>query len=153
MERLKLINTEREISNKDIDELEQMLNAKLPNSFIHFYKMNNGGSTGKMKYSFGEELIYPCHYFYSIKFGEKNIKVIMDLIKNKGIPCMNMLPFAYNHSNQYYLLSLNPDTYGQIFVWESNHCLSSGGQLVYHCASFEKMLEGMSMSFTTIKKI
>jgi hypothetical protein len=127
---IKLINTERPITENEFDVFESNFINKIPESFKNHYLKNNGGSISGRDW---EEDIwgFQVTQFFSIKFGdntiEKSIKLLVDLVSDDPFDELEFgawekyefIPFASSYGGIVFM-SLRDDDYGSIYAYDEN---------------------------------
>ena len=56
--------------------------------------------------------------FYPIKYGRLPIEKIIKDYKNSGIDFIDKIPFAYDNGGNIYLISIETNTYGYVYILE-----------------------------------
>lgn len=110
--------TEQQLTTAELAAFEQQFNIKLPMAFKEHYLKHNGGYP-PYEYVKGIANVLTINGFYPIKYGRLPVeKIIADYGKN-GIVFDGKIPFAYDNGGNMYLISLEADTYGHIFIIET----------------------------------
>lgn len=96
------------LTKSDFGDLEKVAEKSLPEDFISHYLQHNGQITSE-KYS-----------FWSIHYGI-SIERFMHIQKRQGIDFGKKLAFASDLYGHTYVLSLEDDSYGQVFHLRHEH--------------------------------
>lgn len=110
-----LENSQQKLTYEDIIDFNRLFDAKIPSSFLDFFHEFNGGDFPKVN-------DHNCEYlsgFYSIKYGHSTITRIYNELLIENPELQFMLPFAYDHNLNSYLISLKKDDYGTIYLWSN----------------------------------
>jgi len=107
----------KQLDQDDVDVLNRRLISPVPDEYRDFLLQNNGGEPKEYALNFdakklgvsGEEL----GYFYGIDTESENI---IDTIDNLShVLPKNLIPIVDTPGGNYFLLSVNPSTYGIIY--------------------------------------
>lgn len=112
---LVLENSQQKLTYEDIIEFNRLFNEKIPSSFLDFFHEFNGGDFPKVN-------DHNCEYlsgFYSIKYGHSTITRMYNELLIENPELQFMLPFAYDHNLNSYLISLKEEDYGTIYLWSN----------------------------------
>lgn len=110
-----LENSQQKLTYDDIIEFNRLFDEKIPSSFLDFFHEFNGGD-------FPNVNDHNCEYlsgFYSIKYGNSTITRIYNEFLLNNPELQFMLPFAYDHNLNSYLISLKKEDYGTIYLWSN----------------------------------
>ena len=110
-----LENNQQKLTYEDIIDFNRLFNEKIPSSFLDFFHEFNGGDFPKVNN-------HNCEYlsgFYSIKYGHSTITRIYNELLIENPELQFMIPFAYDHNLNSYLISLKEDDYGTIYLWSN----------------------------------
>ena len=143
MENLVFELTEKQITDKNFQEFEEMLNIKLPDEFKKHYVKYNGGFPNA-NWSEGEEINYPFDNFLSIKYGENTIEKKIQEFQNLQFDFGSKIIFAMKELLYYYFIDVSSENYGQIFVRRLKTRDIKNGKWEYHCANFSDFLNGLN---------
>jgi len=126
--------TEQKLTIEELQDFENKLDTKLPESYKEFILENNGGIPEK-RY-FGD---YAISRFFSIKYGEDGGKIeYVKRVLGNAIP-KEFLPMADDEGGWLFCLSLAEDTYGQIYF-----CPLDRNEVELIANSFEEFLGGLT---------
>jgi hypothetical protein len=131
-----LSDTEKSITPEYIIDFEKEITSKLPESFISHYLMHNGGFPNADRIK-GEQKIFSIDGFIPIKYGILTIeKLIIDL--HTELPEGNFVPFANDEAGNLFILSLNNQDYGHIYL-----LTAETNEIIYVCNAFETFIAGL----------
>jgi hypothetical protein len=119
---LNLNDSEQSLSEKDLCEIRSLFISNIPEDFLEFYKKDNGGYPEE-NMVMSKENIYSLNGFHPIKYGRLSIERLFVDLTNENPEFKDYIPFAYDDGGNNYLLSLAPETYGNIllWIWEENN--------------------------------
>lgn len=110
---LVLEESEKRINLDDIRNFETSNNLALPNDFISFYLINNGGYLPEED----EPNPFLLGGFFSFSHGklpiEKRYKELLEDWPN----LLGMIPFAYDDGGNLFLISTVSESYGEVKIW------------------------------------
>lgn len=110
---LVLEESEKKINLDDIRNFENCNNLALPNDFIDFYLINNGGYLPEAD----EPNPFLFGGFFSFSHGklpiEKRYKELLEDWPN----LLGMIPFAYDDGGNLFLISTVSESYGEVKIW------------------------------------
>ena len=109
--------TEQQLTKAEITAFEQQYEIELPETFKQHYLQYNGGYP-PYEYLKGADHIFTINGFYPIKYGRLPIEKIIKDYKNSGIAFIDMIPFAYDNGGNIYLISIEINTYGYVYIIE-----------------------------------
>jgi hypothetical protein len=116
------------INAKDLQNIEEIQNCKLPEDYKKFLLSHNGGkplwSTFDIKNCFlnGEPIGSSVRFFYGICLDTKSIMHLYDIFDN--IKCYNnrvpneLLPIGTDSFGNNICLCIKGDNYGKIYFWD-----------------------------------
>ena len=132
-------------SKNDLENILNELGVSLPNSLLSFYLQNAG-----QKFQEDKFLDYKIAGWFNIKTGnceEEQIGMSFQETFNHSrefVPT-DLIPFAYNDLNDYYLISLTDEVY----FLRNDMIYSEKGALVKIADSFEEFINGLKAEETT----
>lgn len=139
----------RRIDASQIAEFEAMLKQKLPDDFREFLLQSNGGRAAENSHPAPDPVDeIDVSSFFGIldqqDYGD--LRYMRDLMIDR-VPD-NMLPIADSEGGNMVLLSLRPDTYGQVFYWDHERESNEGepptfSNMVKVNRSFKKFVEDL----------
>lgn len=108
-----LEESEKNITLYDIRNFEIANNVTLPDDFIDFYLINNGGYFPEKE----EPNPFLLGGFFSFLHGklpiEKRYKELLEDWPN----LLGLIPFAYDDGGNLFLISTISDSYGEVKIW------------------------------------
>lgn len=152
-------NSDKKISDKDFNFIEQNLNVNLPPDLVKFYKKNNGGHPNKsIFYDYYEVLNFIevrnfIPFLYAHQF-ENNPDFTIDGIVKRGwaefkLP-RHLLPFAADWGDNYICLNLSDNKvyYYVRDVWSDNISTEKNFEVNSKCISpsFNYFIEHLELS-------
>lgn len=109
--------TEKELTEAEILNFENLINTKLPNDFISHYLLYNGGYPPFEKVE-GVKHQFTINGFMPIKYGSLPIEKVIEDYKKSGIFFENKIPFAYDNGGNIYLMASEQTDYGKVYIAE-----------------------------------
>ena len=94
---------EQKLTTEELAAFEQQYNITLPKAFKEHYLQYKGG----------------INSFYPIKYGVLPIEKIISDYEKSGIVFDDKIPFAYDNGGNIYLISVAQNTYGYIYIVET----------------------------------
>ncbi|WP_334321179.1 SMI1/KNR4 family protein [Gilliamella apicola] len=142
-----LENSQQKLTYQDIIEFNLLFDEKIPSYFLDFFHEFNGGNFPKVN-------DHNCEYlsgFYSIKYGHSTITRMYNELLIENPELQFMLPFAYDHNLDSYLISLKEDDYGAIYLWSNEeqgiaHVSNSFDDFIQSFGQFIDAVEMKKMS-------
>jgi hypothetical protein len=133
-----LRSTEKKLTRDEIQDFENTLGVSLPDSFVNFYLLYNGGIPN-LRYYQGNEL----SFFHHIKYGDKRTTIIyvINLLKEAERLPEGYIPFASDSGGWYYCLSTNEPNEGIIYVLPNGIVDQSP---IFIAESFEDLINGLT---------
>lgn len=138
--RLTLEESEHALCVQDLNDFERRFSAPLPTAFKEFYLGNNGGylHEGNIDNNF------LLAGFTPIKYGELPIEIVYRDLTDSIPSLKEMIPFAYDHGGNSFLLSLQKVDFGNIYLY-----LMDEEELAFVCRSFEEFIAELTGENTT----
>ncbi|UVM50344.1 SMI1/KNR4 family protein [Pseudomonas sp. B21-015] len=128
--RLTLEGSERALSVQELNEFQEKFNVELPTVFREFYLKHNGGDLSESS----SENDFLLGGFTPIKYGQASIETVYR--DSDDVPSLKqMIPFAYDHGGNSFLLSVKEADFGNIYLY-----LMDEEDLAFVCESFEEFL-------------
>lgn len=133
------------ISDEYLSEIQQIANASLPDSYIKFLKENNGGRPEEKMIDFDGGKLRIKGAEINFFFGQRKI-LSTDLLHNanarKNIFPDGLIGIANTAGGNYFLLSLRPESYGQVFYKDHDfeHSIPLPESIIKVANSFEEFL-------------
>lgn len=142
-----LENSQQKLTYQDIIEFNRLFDEKIPSYFLDFFYEFNGGDFPKVN-------DHNCEYlsgFYSIKYGHSTMTRMYNELLIENPQLQFMLPFAYDHNLDSYLISLKEDDYGTIYLWSNEeqgiaHVSNSFDDFIQSFGQFIDAIEMKKMS-------
>ena len=113
------IETEKNIVESDLLEIEENLKFKFPNDIKRHYLFYNGGYPERYVFRKNDKL-YVVQEFLPIKYGAQGClfeDTFIALKKEKKILPDYLIPFAINPGGDYYCFSINENELGAIYIF------------------------------------
>ncbi|MCU0433093.1 MAG: SMI1/KNR4 family protein [Bacteroidia bacterium] len=136
-----LNNQESKVQPSDIDYFEERYKIKIPEKLKDFFLLFGGSRIKEMYYHRGESLDQVCDILLvkSIQ-GKPSCESIYQGHLSYGD--IGFIPFAIDSGGWDYNVSINPDTYGQVWVDK----FDSGEETPFEfvCNSFEEFIDGLT---------
>ncbi|MDL5368108.1 SMI1/KNR4 family protein [Xanthomonas sp. NCPPB 2654] len=101
------------LTMQELDEFQQQFDAQLPAGFRQFYLQHNGGDLSD---DHGDNDLL-LGGFTPIKYGMAPIETVYRDLTDSVPFLQGMIPFAYDRFGHSFLLSLNKDDYGTIYLY------------------------------------
>ena len=136
-------NVEKQLEPKEIKEFEQELGVDLPQDFVDFYLVNNGGNP-PFYYVEGEDNVFALDGFLPIKYGSLTIGRLLKDYEKQGIMIQNKIPFANDPGGNIFFLSTSPADKNSIYILTAENDPSEEDSFLYVCESFTAFLEGLT---------
>ncbi|HMI61570.1 MAG TPA: SMI1/KNR4 family protein [Puia sp.] len=136
-------NVEKQLDPKEIKEFEQQLGVDLPQDFVDFYLVNNGGNP-PFYYVEGAENVFALDGFLPIKYGSLTIGQLLKDYEKQGITVEDKIPFANDPGGNIFFLSTSPADKNSIYILPAENDPSEEGSYLFVCASFTAFLEGLT---------
>lgn len=132
--KLILEESEQKLTIKEISTFEKLFNYLLPNSFKEFYLLNNGGYFPEKNHN-----PFILGGFNSIKYGNLTIEQLYKDLIDDFNNLNQMIPFAYDHGGNLFLLSLKKEDFNSVYIW-----LMDEEKLVYVSKSFDLFISNLA---------
>jgi hypothetical protein len=110
--------TAQNLSAEDLKDFEVELNLSLPEDFKSHYLKYNGGYP-PFEHVKGINHEFTINGFIPIKYGLVPIEETISDYKKSGITFGKKMPFAFDNGDNIYLISLDNEDYGSIYLIES----------------------------------
>ena len=109
---------EQKLTTEELAAFEQQYNITLPKAFKEHYLQYNGGYPPYENVK-GTKHLFTINSFYPIKYGVLPIEKIISDYEKSGIVFDDKIPFAYDNGGNIYLISVAQNTYGYIYIIET----------------------------------
>ncbi|WP_434563250.1 SMI1/KNR4 family protein [Pseudomonas sp. D2-30] len=129
--RLTLEESEHALSVQELNEFQEKFNVELPTAFRQFYLKHNGGDLAESN----SENDFLLGGFTPIKYGQAPIETVYRDLTDDVPSLKQMIPFAYDHGGNSFLLSVKEADFGNIYLY-----LMDEEDLAFVCESFEEFL-------------
>lgn len=129
------IDTEQNITALELNSFEQEQNVNLPVAYKTHILTSNGGTPEKDIFK-GMRV----HYFHPIKYGENQLKEIIDDIGELFPP--DFFPFAGDAGGNQIGFFLAGERVQKVYIWF--HDMDDEDELEYLADSFEEFMEGLT---------
>jgi hypothetical protein len=107
----------KQLTQEDISALNKRLSLQIPDDYKVFLLKNNGGEPKEYAIKFNENQLEiggeELGYFYGLETKTENILDALDNLQH-FLP-ENLIPIADTPGGNLFLLSVNKDTYGNVF--------------------------------------
>lgn len=110
--------TSQNLSLEDLRDFETKINLTLPEDFKEHYLKRNGGYP-PFEHVKGINHLFTINGFIPIKHGTAPIEETISDYKKSGITFGPKIPFAFDNGDNIYLISLDSEDYGTIYLVES----------------------------------
>jgi cell wall assembly regulator SMI1 len=142
---VKFEETERPLTEKDLDDVEKYIGTKLPIDLRNHYLAHNGGHPTPSFFQ-GDDDLYDIYFFLPMKTGNKNIgfeEKYRDLaLANPYFP-KGYIPFATDEFGDYFLYDIRPGHFGEIAFNQSDYFGDERRFVVKLSDSFAKFIESL----------
>lgn len=149
MKKIRLNESESQISSNTISDFIDTYELALPDSYIEFMSVNNGGYPELNYFIDKEDNLYEIQCFYCIRLELGDVIQELDKLSNivrvlenekieKTLPD-KYYPFGYDSGGNMYCISMNERSLGQIFK-----CYFDGSPAKLICNSFEEFINGLT---------
>jgi len=112
---MELLLTEKQLTNKDLNEFENRLDVKLPDEFKEFYLKWNGGVPSHPYYQ-----DVSIQVFAPIKYGDRTIEERYQKFRSTNFIPDKYIPFGNDGGAWPLCIDLNPSNYGVIYIVPSD---------------------------------
>ncbi len=129
---MKFKNTEKKITQEDLNLFLLEKDLTLPNSYKSYILKNNGGKPEK-EFISGIKI----HYFHPIKYGKYSLEEV--LIDFKDVLPKGFFPFADDGGGNPLCISTNEEDFGKIYIY-----FTDDGQIDFLASSFEELINGLT---------
>jgi hypothetical protein len=109
-----LEETEKKLTHDDFLELTAKIGYVLPDAFVSFYTINNGGYPPDNN---DEGNSFLLNGFHPIKYGDPTLEWLYGEMINEYPETVGMLPFAFDGAGNVFLLSVKSDDYDKVYWW------------------------------------
>lgn len=109
--------SEQQLTITELITFENSFSRNIPIDFKEHYLKYNGGYPPYENLK-GLQNIFTINGFYPIKYGRLPIEKIIKDYKNSGIEFIDKIPFAYDNGGNIYLISIETNTYGYVYILE-----------------------------------
>jgi len=139
------IDTNKPISEADIDYVEQQFGFKFPKEIRSHFLEYNGGCPEKYVFK-KDDTFYVVQEFMTIKYGNPDTSfetTIDDLkIKRKILP-EHLVPFAVDPGGDYYCFSVGKSDFGSIFIFRGEYSDDSNRSTRFLSPNIFQFIESM----------
>jgi hypothetical protein len=138
MQPLKVIESEKQLTKEDINNIENKLGLKLPVEYKQFLELHNGGHPLKDFYPLIEPIWgdkvrggnADLAWFLAIYEGEyENFERTLNTMRNR-IP-KDLIPIARGSGGDLVCLCTQGDNYGKVYFWDHNWEAEDGQEPTY----------------------
>lgn len=109
--------SEQQLTITELITFENSFSRNIPIDFKEHYLKYNGGYPPYENLK-GLQNNFTINGFYPIKYGRLPIEKIIKDYKNSGIDFIDKIPFAYDNGGNIYLISIETNTYGYVYILE-----------------------------------
>lgn len=139
-----MISVEKELTQEELCRLETEAEFSLPSDLRKFYAQHNGGIPEKKKFS-KNELLYSVHKFIPIlsQAGEDLKTIYSEMVLEDNVFHINCIPFAIDEGGEYFLYSMDEESFGKIFFFDSDYFDDPDESLILLSDSFTDFLTSL----------
>lgn len=120
---VKFEDTERPLNESDLNDVERSIGTKLPIDLRKHYILHNGGRPVPRYFPCGGDL-FGIHEFLSMMTRDKNTgfeETYRDLVLSNPYFPAGYIPFAVDEAGDYFLYSIRPGHFGEIWFNQSDY--------------------------------
>lgn len=142
---VKFEDTERHLTESDLDDVEQNIGTKLPEDLRNHYLAHNGGRPNPRFFPFDGDL-YGIHEFLAMKTGDRNSEfeeTYRDLALSNPYFPKGYIPFAVDEGGDYFLYDIRPGHYGEVAFNQSDYFGDESRYVVKLSDSFANFIESL----------
>lgn len=134
-------NSERPVSERDIESVETTLGISLPAELRASYLLSNGGCPNPYVFE-NDEVDTVVAAFLPLKAAaqETAVDVYRHLVLAESVVAAELFPFAADGGGDYFFVDCSPDT-GDVYFFASD--TASGGELIALGLSVEEFWSGL----------
>jgi cell wall assembly regulator SMI1 len=142
---VKFENTHRPLSERDLNDVERRIGARLPTDIRKHYLLYNGGCPNPRYFPSGGDL-YGIQCFLAMNTLDENIgfeETYRDLVLlNEYFP-IGYIPFAADESGDYFLYDIRPGHFGDIAFIQWDYFADESRFVVKLSDSWSKFIESL----------
>lgn len=142
---VKFEDTERPLSEGDLNDVERSIGLKLPIDLRKHYISHNGGEPVPRFFPCDGDL-YGVHTFLPMKTGNRNIgfeETYRDLVLSNPYFPKGYIPFAADETGDYFLYSIRPRHFGEIAFIQWDYFGDESRFVVKLSDSLSKFIESL----------
>lgn len=143
MDQNEFVDTERMITDADLDHVEGSFHFTFPKEVRNHYLRYNGGSPSKYLFS-KDGTIFVVHEFLPVKYGKhlfeqsfRNLKVEPDILPK------HLVAFATDAGGDYFCFSVRDKDVGSIWIYRGEYSDEPDRAVQFLANSLNDFVEGM----------